>query len=136
MWGTDGVLDAMHATPFGELPGSVVINFAIIDAVCHAWDLSASVGRPIEFTPEELPTISAIVEAICTDDARGAGSDQVPHRAARRRHRDRAVDGRGRPDHFPLGLHPVGQKVAICNAGVPSRHHLPGCAHALTVAPH
>src|SRR5689334_2427532 len=45
MWATPGVLTAMHATPFGELPGSVVINFATIDALCHAWDLSASLGR-------------------------------------------------------------------------------------------
>ena len=44
LWRTDGVLEAMHATPFGELPGSVVIDFAIIDAAAHAWDLSASVG--------------------------------------------------------------------------------------------
>ena len=28
LWRTDGILDAMHATPFGELPGSVVIDFA------------------------------------------------------------------------------------------------------------
>src|SRR3954451_2183221 len=28
LWRTDGVLSAMHKTPFGELPGAVVINFA------------------------------------------------------------------------------------------------------------
>ena len=33
MWNTEGVLEAMHVTPLGELPGSVVINFAIVDAV-------------------------------------------------------------------------------------------------------
>ena len=49
MWGTEGVLERMHATPFGELPGSTVINFAIVDAVAHSWDLSASVGNAIEF---------------------------------------------------------------------------------------
>jgi len=78
MWGTDGVMEAIHTTPFGELPGSVVVNFAIIDAVAHAWDLSASVGRAIEFTPEELPTISAIVEAVCNDDARAMGLIKPP----------------------------------------------------------
>ncbi len=49
---TDGVLTAMHVTPLGELPGSIVINFPTIDALAHAWDLSASVGRAIEFAPE------------------------------------------------------------------------------------
>ena len=78
MWRTDGVLEAIHVTPLGELPGSVVISFAIIDAVAHAWDLSASVGRAIEFTPEELPTISAIVDAVCNDDAAIMGLIQPP----------------------------------------------------------
>jgi uncharacterized protein (TIGR03086 family) len=73
MWGTDGVLDATHVTPMGELPGTVVINFAIIDAVCHAWDLAASVGHPIEFPPEMMPTISLVVAATCTDAAREHG---------------------------------------------------------------
>ena len=29
MWHTPGVLEATHATPFGELPGSVVVTFAM-----------------------------------------------------------------------------------------------------------
>ena len=73
MWSTEGVLEGIHATPLGELPGSTVINFAIVDAVAHSWDLSASVGHAIEFTPEEIPTISAVVEATCTDAARAIG---------------------------------------------------------------
>jgi uncharacterized protein (TIGR03086 family) len=73
LWRSEGVMDAMHSTPFGELPGSVVIDFAIVDAIIHAWDLSDSVGRPIEFSPEALSAISAVVEATCTDGARAAG---------------------------------------------------------------
>jgi uncharacterized protein (TIGR03086 family) len=70
LWRTDGVLAQTHVTPLGELPGSIVINFATIDALAHAWDLSASVGHAIEFAPEEVPAISAIVDATCTDAAR------------------------------------------------------------------
>ena len=73
MWHTSGVLEAIHPTPFGELPGSVVINFATIDALCHAWDLSASLGRPMEFAPEMIPAISEIVAATCTDAVRATG---------------------------------------------------------------
>jgi uncharacterized protein (TIGR03086 family) len=73
LWQTDGVLDAVHVTPLGELPGIVVINFPTIDAIAHAWDLAASVGRPIEFAVEELPAVSAVVEATCTDAARDHG---------------------------------------------------------------
>lgn len=63
LWQTDGVLEANHMTPFGELPGSVVVNFPTIDAMCHAWDLSASVGRAIEFPAEMMPAYAAVVEA-------------------------------------------------------------------------
>ena len=55
LWHTDGVMDALHDTPFGALPGSVVVNFALVDAAAHAWDLSASLGRAIEFPPEWIP---------------------------------------------------------------------------------
>jgi uncharacterized protein (TIGR03086 family) len=73
MWRSNGVLDAVHATPFGELPGSVVINFSIIDALCHAWDLAASCGRPMEFPPEMIPGIADVVAATCTDAVRDLG---------------------------------------------------------------
>ena len=73
LWRSDGVLQATHATPFGDLPGAVVLNFATIDAIAHAWDLSASVGHPIEFKPDAIPAISAVVEATCNDAARAAG---------------------------------------------------------------
>ncbi|MBK5332356.1 MAG: TIGR03086 family protein [Ilumatobacteraceae bacterium] len=73
MWSTAGVLEATHATPFGELPGSVVVTFPTIDALAHAWDLSSSVGRPMEFEPRAIPSISTIVDAVCTDDVRAMG---------------------------------------------------------------
>lgn len=73
LWATPDVLTAIHATPFGELPGAVVINFATIDALCHAWDLSASLGRPLEFPPETIATVTALVAATCTDEVRAGG---------------------------------------------------------------
>lgn len=70
LWRSEGVLDATHETPFGALPGSVVIDFAIIDAAAHAWDLSASQGLPVEFDPSEMPMLAEVVDATCTDAAR------------------------------------------------------------------
>jgi len=67
LWHMDGVMTASHVTPFGELPGAVVINFALIDAAAHAWDVSASVGRPIEFPAEWIPGMTAVVELTCTE---------------------------------------------------------------------
>ena len=102
MWATDGVLDAIHVTPMGELPGSVVINFAIIDAFCHAWDLAASVGHPIEFAAEMIPTISLVVAATCTDAAREHGLIKPVAPTPAGRHRDRTAHGCRGPVHFPL----------------------------------
>jgi uncharacterized protein (TIGR03086 family) len=67
LWHTDGVLTATHATPFGELPGAVVINFALIDAAAHAWDVAASVGRAIEFPPDWIPGMTGVVGLTCTE---------------------------------------------------------------------
>jgi len=72
-WRDPGLLIAVHKTPFGELPGSVVINFPTIDALCHAWDLTASLGRPLEFPSDWIPAIAAVVEVTCTDAAREHG---------------------------------------------------------------
>ncbi len=73
MWHAAGVLDAIHDTPFGQLPGSVVINFSIIDALCHAWDLATSCGRQFDFAPEMVPAISDVIAATCTDTVRELG---------------------------------------------------------------
>lgn len=78
IWADESVLDAVHATPFGELPGTVVIDFPTIDALAHAWDLSASVRRPIEFPPEAMPEITALFERTCTDAVRGMGLIKAP----------------------------------------------------------
>jgi uncharacterized protein (TIGR03086 family) len=67
LWRADGVLTALHQTPFGEAPGSVVINFALIDAAAHAWDLSTSVGRTLEFPPDWIPGMTGVVGLTCND---------------------------------------------------------------------
>jgi uncharacterized protein (TIGR03086 family) len=73
MWRTSGALEATLDTPFGALPGAVVINFPTVDALCHAWDLAASIGEPTEFPAEMLPAISVVVDAPCTDAVREIG---------------------------------------------------------------
>jgi uncharacterized protein (TIGR03086 family) len=67
LWHTDGLLSALHQTPFGELPGAVVVNFAVIDATAHAWDLSASLGRAIEFPADWIPGLTEVVALTCTE---------------------------------------------------------------------
>jgi uncharacterized protein (TIGR03086 family) len=80
LWLTEGVMTAHHQTPFGELPGAVVVNFAVIDAAAHAWDLSASVGRAIEFPAEWIPRLTGVVELTCTEHTVELGLVKPPTR--------------------------------------------------------
>ncbi len=95
-------MTAQHDTPFGVLPGSVVIDFAIIDAAAHAWDLSASLGRAIEFPARLDPGDDDVVALTCTEHTVELGPDQAADRAARGRHRHRAADGRRGSHRSPL----------------------------------
>ena len=67
LWRGDDVMTTQHDTPFGRLPGAVVVDFAIIDAAAHAWDLSASLGRAIDFPAETIPAMADVVALTCTD---------------------------------------------------------------------
>jgi uncharacterized protein (TIGR03086 family) len=78
LWHAEGVLTAHHETPFGELPGAVVLNFAVVDAAAHAWDLSASLGRAIEFPAEWIPRMTSVAELTCTDHAVELGLVEPP----------------------------------------------------------
>jgi uncharacterized protein (TIGR03086 family) len=81
LWHTAGVLEARHVTPFGELPGAVVVDFALVDAAAHAWDLSASVGRPMECPPGWVDDLTGVVERTCTDHAVEIGLVKPPTEA-------------------------------------------------------
>jgi uncharacterized protein (TIGR03086 family) len=80
LWHTEGLLSALHQTPFGDLPGAVVVNFAVIDAAAHAWDLSASLGRAIEFPHDWIPGLTGVVALTCTDHTVELGLVKPPTR--------------------------------------------------------
>ena len=78
LWRSDGVMTAQHDTPFGVLPGAVVVDFAVIDNAAHAWDLSASLGRAIELSPESIPAMTDVVALTCNDQAIELGLIKPP----------------------------------------------------------
>ena len=78
LWSSDGVMTAHHGTPFGVLPGAVVLDFAVIDAAAHAWDLSESLRRAIEFPPETIPAMTDVVTLTCNDQAIELGLVKPP----------------------------------------------------------
>ena len=77
-WGADGTLEKTHATPFGELPGAAILSFPTIDALAHAWDISASLGSPIEVDDAAVPAFEAVIAAACTDGSRSMGLFGAP----------------------------------------------------------
>jgi uncharacterized protein (TIGR03086 family) len=104
LWRTDGVLDAIHTTPVGDAPGSVVVDFAVIDAAAHAWDLATSTGRRLEFDPAQLGVLDDVVAATCTDAAVQAGLIKPPTDPpadATRTERQMAAAGRTVPRRTP-----------------------------------
>ena len=60
------------------LPGAVVVDFAIIDAAAHAWDLSSSLGRAIDFPAETIPAMTDVVALTCTEHAIELGLIKPP----------------------------------------------------------
>jgi uncharacterized protein (TIGR03086 family) len=78
LWGGEGVIAAQHETPLGVLPGAVILDFAIIDAAAHAWDLSASLGRAIDFPAETIPAMRDVVALTCTPHAVELGLIKPP----------------------------------------------------------
>lgn len=78
LWSGEGAITAQHQTPLGVLPGAVVLDFAIIDAAAHAWDLSASLGRAIDFPAETIPAMRDVVALTCTDHAVELGLIKPP----------------------------------------------------------
>ncbi len=78
LWRSEGVMTAQHDTPFGVLPGAVVVDFAVIDNAAHAWDLSASLGRAIELSPESIPAMTDVVALTCNDQAIELGLIKPP----------------------------------------------------------
>jgi uncharacterized protein (TIGR03086 family) len=78
LWNREGAITAEHQTPLGVLPGAVVLDFAIIDAAAHAWDLSASLGRALAFPAETIPAMRDVVALTCTNQAVELGLIKPP----------------------------------------------------------
>ena len=67
-----GALDKMVKLPFGEMPGGVALNIAIMDVMTHAADIAKATGQNID--DEEILTIALDVgRQMITDDLRMPG---------------------------------------------------------------
>jgi len=63
--------DRVHATPFGDMPGSILGGFTTLDIVVHGWDLATATGQPAALDDELAETVLAFAHQAITADTRG-----------------------------------------------------------------
>ena len=98
LWRDRRRADAIHVTPLGELPGSVVINFPTIDALAHVvGHLRERRTRDRVRTRGDPADLGGRGRHVHRRSP-GSRADPARDRSTGRRHRHRALDDAGRPD--------------------------------------
>jgi len=67
-----GALEKTVKLPFGEMPGGVALNIAIMDVMTHAADIAKATGQTID-DDEVLATALEVGRQLITDDFRRPG---------------------------------------------------------------
>ena len=67
-----GALEKTVKLPFGEMPGGVALNIAIMDVMTHAADIAKATGQTID-DDEILATALEVGRQLITDDFRRPG---------------------------------------------------------------
>jgi uncharacterized protein (TIGR03086 family) len=76
--GVDGLLaaagaDALtrsHATPLGDMPGSVLGGFTTLDIAVHGWDLAKASGQQADLGDDLADEVLAFAQQTITDTTR------------------------------------------------------------------
>ncbi|WP_019068627.1 TIGR03086 family metal-binding protein [Streptomyces hokutonensis] len=71
-WADDARLDAPVRVPWGEAPGRAALSGYLMENVTHTWDLSESLGHPLELDPELAEFALAIAHRVLPDEQRDA----------------------------------------------------------------
>lgn len=50
--GREGALDRDWSLAYGEIPGWLAVDIAVIELVTHGWDLATATNSPVELDPE------------------------------------------------------------------------------------
>ena len=96
-------LDAMRASPEGEVPMHRALTYPVSDLALHSWDVHRSQGRLVELPEDLLALCRGLVESVPEDilrrpggfgPARSAPMDSTPT-ARLMAHLGRSVDGPG-----------------------------------------
>jgi uncharacterized protein (TIGR03086 family) len=71
-WADDTRLDALVQVPWGKTPGRIALSGYAMENVTHVWDLSESLGHPVQLDPELAEFALAIARRVLPDEERDA----------------------------------------------------------------
>ena len=60
----------MHATPLGDMPGSVLGGFTTLDIAVHGWDLARATGQQANLDDDLAGEVLAFARQAITDTTR------------------------------------------------------------------
>ncbi|MGW2572736.1 TIGR03086 family metal-binding protein [Streptomyces sp. NPDC001537] len=74
-WAGDERMEAPVRVPWGEVPGRAALSGYVMELVTHTWDLSESLGHPVELDPEPAEFALATARRVLPDPQR---DEQTP----------------------------------------------------------
>lgn len=78
-WEADDRMTATVRVPWGEVPGAAALSGYVMELVTHTWDLSESLGHPVELDPELAEFALGIARRVLPDERR---DEQTPFASA------------------------------------------------------
>ncbi len=67
----EGAMERVVKAPIGEVPGSVFVWIASVDAFAHGWDLAKATGQSTDLDPALASQLLDVSKVALTDDLRG-----------------------------------------------------------------
>lgn len=72
-WNADGALDRTVTITAGQMPSTVALRVALMEAVVHGWDLAKATGQDHGINPMVAAAMLDGMRKAVTDDQRGPG---------------------------------------------------------------
>jgi uncharacterized protein (TIGR03086 family) len=70
-FGSEGAMERVVNAPFGEVPASIFVWIASVDAFTHGWDLAKATGQSTDLDPALASQLLDVSTQAVTDELRG-----------------------------------------------------------------
>jgi len=78
---SDGAMERILSTPFGEMDGETLARLVAIDGLVHGWDLAVATGQPYGVDPAVVAAVADFAAQAIGDDVRSTGMFAAPTEA-------------------------------------------------------